>query len=202
MGGRFIVFEGIDGSGKSIQAGLLAKAFRRRHPVLCTREPGGTRIGERIRRLLLDPLHREMIPLTELFLYMASRAQILAEVIRPALQNGKTVICDRYYYSTAAYQGAAGGLGIDRILKLAEKFSRFEKPDIVFILDLNPRDASRRIRRTRDRMEDKGLAYHHRVRSAFRRMARRDSRRFRLIEASQSPEAVHAFIVRELADVL
>ena len=109
MRGRFIVVEGIDGSGKSTVAARVADELTRRgRKVLRTREPGGTLLGEKIRALLLDAKNAEMVPFTELFLYMASRAQLVDEVIRPSLRKGVDVVCDRYYYSTAAYRGPRG----------------------------------------------------------------------------------------------
>src|SRR6185436_20604242 len=113
MRGRFIVVEGIDGSAKStVATRIVDELTRRGRKVLRTREPGGTPLSEKIRALLLDAKHSEMVPFTELFLYMASRAQLVDEVIRPSLRDGVDVVCDRYYYSTAAYQGAAGRVGI------------------------------------------------------------------------------------------
>lgn len=191
MRGRFFVVEGIDGSGKSTIAARLSEelALRRRR-VLRTREPGGTRLGEKIRGLLLDAAHSEMTPLTELFLYMASRAQLVERVIRPALRDGVDVVCDRYYYSTAAYQGAAGGVGVRSVLEVAERIARFERPDLVLILDLAPRVARARRKTHDDRVERKGLAYQERVRRGFRAMARADRRRFRLIDAARPPDEV------------
>ena len=191
MRGRFIVLEGIDGSGKSTLAARLARqmALRRRR-VLCAREPGGTRLGEKIRGVLLDARHSEMTPMAELFLYMACRAQLVDQVIRPALRDGLDVICDRYYPSTAAYQGAAGGIGTDKVLELNEKIAGFERPDLVAVLDLPPRLARTRKGRRTDRVENKGLAYQTRVRRGFLEMARRDRKRFRVIDAARPVEEV------------
>jgi dTMP kinase len=186
MRGRFIVLEGIDGSGKSTVARRLEEELGRAgRKVVRTREPGGTPISEQVRAVLLDPANAAMLPWTELFLYMASRAQLVDEVIRPALRRGAVVLCDRYYYSTAAYQGAAGGVGSRRVLELAERTARFERPDLVLLLDLPPAEARRRAGDRRDRVESKGAAYQERVRRGFLALARREPRRFRVIDASR-----------------
>jgi len=203
MRGRFIVIEGIDGSGKSTLAARLSEdlaAVGRK--VLRTREPGGTPISEKIRALLLDAKNSEMVPLTEFFLYMASRAQLVDEVIRPALAAGQVVICDRYYYSTAAYQGAAGNVGIDAVLNVSEKVAKFQKPDLVLLLDLPPRTARARQGIRDDRVESKGAAYQERVRRGFLVIARRERRRFRIFDASQPADALYEEVRREVARVL
>jgi dTMP kinase len=186
MRGRFIVVEGIDGSGKSTVAARVARELARRgRKVLRTREPGGTFLGEKIRALLLDAKNSEMVPFTELFLYMASRAQLVDEVIRPTLRRGIDVVCDRYYYSTAAYQGAAGRVGIPVVLALAEKIAKFERPDLVALLDLDPAVARKREGIRDDRVESKGLEYQKRVRAGFLKLAKRDRRRVRVINADR-----------------
>jgi len=203
MRGRFIVVEGIDGSGKSTMAARVsAELARRGRRVLRTREPGGTPLGEKIRGLLLDAGNSEMVPLTELFLYMASRAQLVDEIIRPALRSGTDVVCDRYYYSTAAYQGAAGRVGMKTVLDLAEKIARFEKPDLVALLDLPPAVARRRAGDRRDRVESKGLAYQTRVRRGFLQLARRDPRRVRVIDAARDADLVFAELWKAVDRVL
>jgi dTMP kinase len=203
MRGRFIVLEGIDGSGKSTLATRLAQDLTRSGlRVFRTREPGGTPIGEKVRSLLLDSTHAEMVPLAEFFLYMASRAQLVDESIRPALAAGQVVICDRYYYSTAAYQGAAGNVGVDAVLHVSEKIARFAKPDLVAVLDLPPKVARARQGIRDDRVESKGVAYQERVRRAFLVIARRERRRFRVFDASQPADALYAEVRREVDRVL
>ncbi len=190
MRGRFIVLEGIDGSGKSSVAKRLEEHLKSRgRRVLRTREPGGTPIGEKVRALLLDPANAEMAPWTELFLYMASRAQLVGQAIRPALAEGIDVLCDRYYYSTAAYQGAAGNVGIPVVLRIAEEVAKFMKPDLVLLLDLPPATARARDGDRRDRVEAKGAAYQERVRRGFLRMAKAD-RRFRVLDATRPANLV------------
>jgi dTMP kinase len=203
MRGRFIVIEGIDGSGKSTLAARLAEDLARDgRKVLRTREPGGTPIGEKVRALLLDAKNAEMVPLAEFFLYMASRAQLVDEVIRPALASGQIVLCDRYYYSTAAYQGAAGNVGVDAVLDISEKVAKFAKPDLVALLDLTPKVARARQGIRDDRVESKGAAYQERVRRGFLVIARRDRRRFRVFDASQPHDAVYAEVRKEVDRVL
>lgn len=203
MRGRFIVIEGIDGSGKSTLATRLAEDLARTgRTVLRAREPGGTPIGEKVRSLLLDRTNAEMVPLTEFFLYMASRAQLVEESIRPALEAGRVVVCDRYYYSTAAYQGAAGNVGIDEVLQVSERVARFVKPDLVALLDLPPKVARARQGIRDDRVESKGVAYQERVRRGFLVIARRQRRRFRVFDAAQPADALYAEVRREVERVL
>ncbi|MBI2899304.1 MAG: dTMP kinase [Planctomycetes bacterium] len=203
MRGRLLVLEGIDGAGKTTQADILETRLRREGVrVLRAREPGGTRIGERVRALLLDARRVEMDARTELFLYMASRAQLVSEVLAPALARGRVVLLDRYYYSTAAYQGAAGGVGIDEALALAERIAGFPRADRVILLDLDPRTGMARVNRPMDRMEKKGIAYLARVRAGFLRIARREPRRFAVVPADRPPETVAGDVYRRVRNVL
>jgi len=197
MHGAFIVVEGIDGSGKSTMVSHVANELRRRgRQVLRTREPGGTAISEQIRALLLDAKNVAMVPFTELFLYMASRAQLVDEVIRPSLAKGIDVVCDRYYYSTAAYQGAAGKVGIDTVIAVAERIAKFQKPDVVVLLDLDPELARSRDGIRNDRVENKGLEYQKKVRAGFLKLARLDRKRVKVINASRPAEQVYADVMK------
>ncbi len=199
MRGRLLVLEGIDGAGKTTQANLLEARLREQGiPVLRAREPGGTPIGEKIRELLLDVRRREMAPGTELFLYMASRAQLVRDVVLPALRRGRTVLLDRYYYSTAAHQGAGGGVGIDEVLELAERIAGFPRPDRAVVLDLGARVGLSRVRRPRDRMEEKGVRYLERVRRGFLKIARRDPRRIRVVRADRPVDVVAEEVIRHV----
>lgn len=190
MRGKFIVFEGIDGSGKSsVSAKIEERLKAAGRKVLRTREPGGTPIGEKCRGVLLDPANAEMFPWTELFLYMASRAQLVDQVIRPALAKGVDVLCDRYYYSTAAYQGAAGKVGVPVVLQLAEEVAKFQRPDRVLLFDVPPKVARQRAGDRRDRVEAKGEAYQERVRRGFLKMAKAD-KRFTVLDASKPADVV------------
>jgi dTMP kinase len=131
-----------------------------------------------------------MVPFAEFFLYMASRAQLVDEVIRPSIAKGVDVVCDRYYYSTAAYQGAAGKVGIDTVIKVAEGIARFQKPDVAVLLDLEPATARKREGIRNDRVESKGLEYQRRVRAGFLKLAKRDRKRIRVIDASRPVDEV------------
>jgi dTMP kinase len=199
MRGKFIVFEGIDGSGKSTQVRLLEQALlRRRIRVEKIREPGATRIGERIRELLLDT-RSEMNTVCELFLYMAARAQLVQERILPLLRDGTWVICDRYVYSSAAYQGAAGGLGIDKVMQIGQAAIDGAIPDRIFLLDLKPAEAAKRMEgKAADRIEKRGLEYQNKVRNGFRKLKRRLGKRLVILPATRSPEEIHQTLLKEL----
>jgi dTMP kinase len=186
---RFLSFEGIEGSGKTTQAQLLAGWLRSRgRDVLLVREPGGTDRGERIRSLLLDPVGPPMDAWCELCLYMAARAQLVQEVVRPALARGAVVIADRFGEASIAYQGGGRGLGGMRVRALYRWVTLGLRPGRVYLLDLRADVGLRRIRESRgpaalDRLESEPLSFHRRVRSAYRRMARREPERFRLLDA-------------------
>jgi dTMP kinase len=192
MRGRFIVVEGIDGSGKTTQVRRLVSALTRRGiRVRAIREPGATRVGERIRELLLSNRSR-MSMACELFLYMAARAQLVSEKILPALREGTWVVCDRYLYSSAAYQGEAGGLGLDRVLRIGETAIGSALPDRVFLLDLDPREASERTPGKRaDRIEKRGIDYQNKVRRGFLKLGKRLRGRMVVLDASLPADVIH-----------
>jgi dTMP kinase len=201
MQGTLIVLEGIDGCGKTTQAGRLAEALSKYRKVERLREPGGTVVGEKIRELLANPDHAEMTARAELLLFMAARAQLAEEKIGPALRGGLIVLLDRYYHSTAAYQGGASGLGVSKVLDLVDTL-RFPKPDLVVLLDLDPTEAAKRMDRSKDRIEARGADFQWKVRSTFLKMARDDRKRFRVIDASKTPDEVHDAILRVVKRVL
>jgi dTMP kinase len=182
--GRLIAFEGVEGAGKSTQLALLRQALEgRSREVVVTREPGGTPAGERIRALLLDP-GVELHPRTEALLFAAARAELVEDVIRPALERGAVVLCDRNLDSSLAYQGGARGLGRGPV----EQVNRFGTggllPDLVVLLDLDPADGLRRRSRDPDRIEAQDLDFHRRVREAFRDLAAADPGRFAVVDAT------------------
>ncbi len=187
--GIFITFEGIDGVGKSTQLNLVyQKCLQLGHPVIKTREPGGTELGRRIRQLLLDPGFTSISAQTELLLYAADRAQHVAEVIIPALEAGKVVLCDRYLDSTVAYQG----YGLDRDPVLVRRINELAVggvlPQITLCLDEEP---ARALKRTKgDRIEQRDLDYYHKVRTGYRQIAQAEPERFFLIDASGTIEQV------------
>jgi dTMP kinase len=166
----FVTFEGLDGSGKSTQARLLAAALAREgREIVATREPGGTELGERIRELLLEG--RAVAPWTEAGLFAAARAQLVEEVIAPALARGADVVCDRYVDSSLAYQGIARGLGLEQVLELNLQAIRGILPDRTYLLLIDPEESARRVRDPRDRIEREDVAFRRRVDEAYRELA-------------------------------
>jgi dTMP kinase len=185
----FISFEGLDGCGKTTQAALLADAAAAGgREVVPVREPGGTAPGERIRSLLLDPGLR-IDPWAEALLYAAARAQLVAEVIRPALERGATVIADRFVDSSLAYQGCARGLGVDEVLEVNRVATAGLLPDRTVLLVLGADEAAGR-RGEPDRIEAEGSSFHGRVAQGFDAAARRFPDRIAVVDASGTPEQV------------
>lgn len=202
----FITFEGIEGCGKSTQLELLKSYLERKGKrVLSVREPGGTLLGERVRSILLNSTDEGVDPWAELFLYEACRAQIVAKVIRPALSEGKIVLCDRFFDSTMAYQGFGRGLDRTRIEGLNMLATGGLVPDITFLVDCDPEvglhRAWARINAARgakeDRFEKEELAFHRRVREGFLEIARTE-KRVRLIDGSREISTVH----RDICDII
>jgi len=191
LAGRFLVFEGPDGSGKSTQFARLAAALREVGvPVREVREPGGTAIGERIREVLLDPENADMNVRCEMLLYMASRAQLMEQVVRPALAAGETVLADRFIASTLAYQGAAGGLDSASITAVARVAVGRTWPELNLLFDVDERTAAGRLNPLLDRMERKGAEFHRRVREGYHRQAEADPTRWAVIDATRSVDEV------------
>ncbi|HCC68756.1 MAG TPA: dTMP kinase [Nitrospiraceae bacterium] len=200
----FISFEGIEGSGKSTQAKLLAQYLRRNgYGVLTTEEPGGTEIGHKIRAILLDTAHKHMSPLTELLLYNASRAQHIKEVIEPALAKGIIVITDRFFDSTVAYQGYGRGIN-PALIKAIDKVSTHNlKPDITFLLDLNVEEGLKRNMgaRKEDRFEAEDIEFHKKVRQGYMKIAREEPDRVQIIDAYGSRQTVHERIKEKIKKI-
>jgi dTMP kinase len=198
MRGVFITIEGIDGAGKSTQAQMLAAWLRERgREVVVTREPGGSKLGEHLRRALLDG-EAQVSAVAELLLYGADRAQHVGEVIRPALSQGKAVVCERYADSTAAYQGYARGLDLEFVHRLNCFATGGLEPDLTLLLDLPPQLARERMAKTPDRLEREAPAFHQRVAEGYRELARAHPQRVRVIDAALAPEQVF----RQVAQVV
>jgi dTMP kinase len=201
--GLFLTFEGIDGCGKTTQLNLLADYLARlRLPCLVTREPGGTDLGEQIRKILLRRSSQGMDPRNEVLLYFASRAQNVAQVIRPALEEGRIVLCDRFTDASLAFQGYGRGLDLRFIRQLHKFACREVNPNLTFVLDINPETSVRRARhrnvsarQDEGRFEEEALSFHRRVRRGYRALARQEPRRVKLIPGEQSIEAIHQRIV-------
>lgn len=173
MKGLFIVMEGPDGSGKTTQINLLKEYLEEAgYECLITREPGGTVIGEEIRQLILNPEHKEMSPVTEMLLYAASRAQLVYEVIGPALEEGKIVISDRFVDSSIVYQGIARKLGISTVSAVNAPGIGIYRPDGIFFIDLSEAEGLRRKKEQKnlDRMEQEGIDFHHMVSEGYRKV--------------------------------
>lgn len=204
--GRFVVFEGPDGSGKSTQFRRLTEAFRSLAPpvALCeVREPGGTPVGERIRRHILLARAEEGLEMgvrCEMLLYMASRAELVERRIVPALKRGELVLADRYVASTLAYQGAAGGLSMADIAGVARVATRNLQPDLVVVFDIDEAAAAKRLSPLLDRMEAKGAEFHRKVRRGYLDQARSDPGRYAVVDASKREDDVWAQLVRTLKE--
>lgn len=219
--GLFITFEGPEGSGKSTQARLLYERLEALgYPVILTREPGGTRIGELIRRILVDLRHTEMAPTTETLLFSAARAQLVSELVRPYLNTGGIVLCDRYADSTFAYQGYGLGRDLDELHAITAVATGGLMPDLTFYLDLPVEDGLMRKRSAKERadqaagntpistpaewnrLDARDLAYHQRVAAGFAELMRRDPDRWRRFDAGQRVEALAGQIFQEVEPLL
>lgn len=211
--GRFITFEGLDGSGKSTQMTLLARRLRELgRDVLVTAEPGGTEIGEQIRRILLDRANTGLRPVAELLLYFASRAQNVEEVILPALEHGRIVLSDRFTDSTLVYQGFGRGLGEEMVMTLERIACRGLKPDLTIYLDIDLETSLQRARArnlaiegersVETRMDEQSADFYGKVREGYHVLARREPQRFRVIDGRRPPEAVAADVWRAVEPML
>ena len=205
--GIFITLEGIDGTGKSTQTRRLVNYLRKSgYRVCATREPGGTKVGEQIRRLLLAPRTRKPTPLAELTLMYAARAQHLEEVVRPALERGEIVVSDRFNDASVAYQGYGRGLSLGLVRAFDRSICGSTQPDLTLVLDLEPKAALRRAlgrearrKSRRGRFEAEGVEFQDRVREGYLALARREPRRVRLVRADHAVAEV-AREVRDLVD--
>lgn len=201
--GLLIVFEGNEGSGKTTQIKKTAAFLRRKgKQVVMLREPGGTRVSEAIREVLLDKRNTKMVPHAELLLYLAARAQIVEEKIKPALEKGKFVICDRFESSTIAYQGYGRGLNTAAIEMISQKFVRGQlKPDLTVFLDIDPQKGLARGGR-HDRMERQSMAFHRRVRGGFLKLAKKNPRKSIILDATLERGHIARLIQERLERVI
>ncbi len=200
--GRFLVFDGPDGSGKSTQFRRLVEAVEAQGITVCeVREPGGTHIGEQIRDLVLhykDNIDGEMDKRCEMLLFMASRAQLISQRIQPALDAGQLVLADRFISSTLAYQGTAGGLPVADILRVGQVALGKTWPDLVVVFDVDEQTAASRLSPLLDRMEARGAAYHRLVRQGYHDQAQQDPNRYRMIDATHDPDTVYQAVIQTL----
>jgi dTMP kinase len=204
----FITFEGIEGCGKTTQIRRLRQVLKDKGlPALITREPGGTAIGKQIRAILLDPRHKKLRPKAELFLYLADRCQHLAEKIDPALERGEWVICDRFWDATVVYQGLARGLDLKTLDRLRPLVLNTTVPDRTFLLDcpveIGLARAWARINRSErvdreSRFETESRAFHEKIRQGYLLLARKEPRRFRVLDARQTPQNIFQEILGHL----
>ncbi len=199
--GKFIVLDGPDGCGKSTHTNLVVEWLQKQGvSTISFRDPGDTTIGDKIREILLSPEHDTMNTRTELMLYMASRAQLWAEKIAPALQENKCIVLDRWLSSTCAYQGYAGGFGVDKVIKIATDCLERVWPDLTIVLDVDLETASQRLNRQLDRMEAKGDNYHKKVREGFLQLAKQQDN-FLVVDATSDIETVHKRIMQLISEV-
>jgi dTMP kinase len=190
--GRLIAFEGVEGAGKSTQVELLRQALEKAgRRVVTTREPGGTPVGEQVRSILLDPAST-LDARTEALLFAAARAQLVAQVIRPALERAEIVLCDRYLDSSLAYQGAARGLGLEPVAAINGFATEGLLPDLVVLLRVDPAEGLARQRGGRDRIERQDLEFHQRVAQGFLDLAAADPERFVVIDGAAPVDRVAA----------
>lgn len=198
--GKFITFEGSEGCGKSTHSRLLYRYLKEKGlNAVYLREPGGTKIGEKIRKILLDTDNQSISPECEMILYMASRAQLVDEIIRPALEKGEIVICDRFLDSTVAYQGFGLGIDIKLIKRIGDFVARGIKPDLTIFLDLPPSKGLEVCGHIKDRIERRSLEYHQRVRKGYLKIATLEPGRIKIIKVDDNKNKTQEK-VRQLVD--
>lgn len=199
--GLFITFDGVEGSGKTTQARMLYEHFREKGlNAVLTRDPGGTGISEKIREIILDVDNAEMHPVTEALLYASARAQLVSQVILPAVSASSIVICDRFVDSSAAYQSYARGLELADILGINAFAARGLSPDITFLLDIAPEAGfSRKSAQTPDRLEAEVITFHAAVRRGYLLIAEGAPERVKIINAAENPETIHKQIIHHTA---
>lgn len=201
----FITLEGPEGSGKSTQIKRLAKRLEDLgYPVITTREPGGTSIGDQIRHVLVRMENKELHPRTEILLFLAARAQLVEQLIKPALQNGKIILCDRYGDSTLAYQGYGHGLDLEKLRQMLDFATDHLKPDLTILLDLDVKMGLMRKKAEDEwnRLDAYEVLFHERVREGYQKLAGEEPERWRIVDASQGIDAVQDDLYRIVLDAL
>ncbi len=200
--GLFITFEGADGCGKTTQLMLLAKGLKAKgYDVIVTREPGAKGLGEKIREILLN-YDGEVSSKCETFLFLADRAQHMDVIVRPAVEKGKIVLCDRHTDSTVAYQGYGRGIDIERINALNNIATGGDKPDLTFVFDIDADTSMQRVGSEKDRMESAGVEFFNRVRHGYLEIAHNEPQRVKVIDASKSIEEIHKDVVNLFRQVI
>ena len=201
--GLFITFEGVEGCGKSTHSRLLFKKLEQQNvPAILTHEPGGTPLGDELRNVLKRKRHSSISPQSELFLLAASRAQLVAEVIRPALEAGRAVVCDRFTHSTMVYQGYGRGLDFTAIKMVNNMATRHLNPDLMILLDIPPQQGLARKRSLKDRFELEDLSFHRRVREGYLKLAGAEPDRWLVIDASLPRAEVAEVIWKRVSRLL
>jgi len=191
MNGKFITFEGAEGSGKSTQAALTCEYLKsKKLPVMLLREPGGVKISENIRKLLLDVNNTDMGDECETLLYMAARAQIVKEVLEPQLKSGKIILCDRFLDSTIAYQGYGSGVDIKTIEQIGLFATKGLVPDLTILFDIQPEKGLARTSQIKDRIESRSLEYHKRVRNGYLDLNKQSPSRIKVIKVDGPQEEI------------
>ena len=203
MKGKFITFEGSEGSGKSTQIQMAFDYLRsKKRPVIFIREPGGVKISEAIRNILLDPQNAGMTDICETLLYMAARSQLVEEQITPALEKGTTVLCDRFLDSTVVYQGYGNGVDIKFIKEIGQLATQGIAPDLTFIFDIDTKEGLARRGKNKDRIEQRPLEYHNRVRKGYLELAKQEPDRIKVIKVDKTREGIRDVIRPYLDELL
>lgn len=193
--GLFITFEGPDGCGKTTQMNLLAQYFEKKgKKVVLTREPGGKGLGEKVREILLN-YNGEVSDRCESFLFLADRAQNIDIIVKPAVEKGKIVLCDRHIDSTVAYQGYGRGLDINEINILNNLATGGKKPDLTLVFDVDVETSMKRVGKEKDRMESAGIDFHNRVRNGYLELAKQEPERIKVLDATKTIEEIHEKVV-------
>jgi len=195
MRGKFITFEGSEGSGKSTQINMIKRYLRGKgKKVLFVREPGGVRISEMIRKILLDVKNTEMGSECETLLYMSARAQLVEEVVKPALKQGKIVLCDRFLDSTVVYQGFGAGIDINEIKRIGRFAIQNIRPDLTIVFDIPTKTGLSRIKGVKDRIEKRTIHYHDKVRNGYLKLAKSEPKRIKVIKVNKDKNQIHEIV--------